>query len=146
MIQVSINTRTRQLPFTVQTIAHMVHQIALWEKRVRGAVEISLVGEATMRSLNKRHRGLDQPTDVLSFAWQEYQRLPTASLGELYVCYPYIIKQAKRFNVREREEFVRSLVHGLLHLAGFNHEKKKEAGRMFSRQERLVRRLITDFL
>lgn len=120
----------------------MVKVAAKAEKKIRGRVEINLVGEKEMKNINRHYRGINQPTDVLSFAWHEERVLPSALLGQLYLCYSYINRQAKRFKVSVKEEFTRSLVHGLLHLVGYHHLKKTEAKRMFSLQEKIVARLF----
>lgn len=91
------------------------------------AVSISFIGEARMRRLNHTYRGLDQPTDVLSFV-----------LGDIFLCPSYIRRQAKRFGVSYQEECTRTLIHGILHLAGYDHATKREAERMFSLQEQLL--------
>jgi probable rRNA maturation factor len=78
------------------------------------------------------------PTDVLSFetgtSWGEVDE----ELGDIFLCQEYIRAQAHRFHVSPKEEMIRMLVHGILHLLGYTHEKKKDADRMFSLQEQYV--------
>ncbi len=112
---------------------------ARYERKIRGTVEIIIVGDRRMRTLNRLHRGLDRPTDVLSFAWSEDRSGPPSPLlGQLYLDYIYIIRQAKRFKVSHREEAVRMAAHGLLHLAGHDHKQSVEAKKMFDLQEKIV--------
>lgn len=106
--------------------------------KAKGSVEVSIVGDKEIRDLNFRYRGLKKVTDVLSFAWQEDKVIKTDSLGQIYICYPQIVRQAKTFGVKPEEEFVRMLAHGFLHIIGHDHGKKKEAEIMFGLQEDIV--------
>ncbi len=84
-----------------------------------------------MKNLNSRHRGIRKTTDVLSF--------PSEEGGDIFICLPQIKRQAKLFSVPWSEEADRMLAHGLLHLFGYNHIRKPEAGRMLAQQEKLVK-------
>lgn len=124
-------------PYSQSFVENVAEQAAHHEKKIRGSVEITMVSEATMKKLNREHRGKNVATDVLSFPWEESKGAATI-LGELFICYPYIVRQAKRFTVPVKEEFVRMLAHGLLHLVGHDHVKTAEASKMFSLQEKIV--------
>ncbi len=99
-----------------------------------------------MQVLNKRYRKLDRPTDVLSFSSQEAD-LPKAlqstliSWGDVIICPPYAKKEAKRRSLPLREELIRLLIHGVLHLAGYDHQTEKDEAKMFGIQEGLVEEL-----
>lgn len=111
--------------------------------RLRRSIEIHLISNRVMQNLNHKFRGLKRPTDVLSFVWSESAaRPPQEPLGVLYLAPRYIEEQARRFEVPVREEFTRSLVHGLLHLAGRDHVKIKDAKIMFALQERVVNQFL----
>ncbi len=139
MIEVMVN-QTVRTKLHSSSIRKAVEFIARHEPRVRGAVEIQLIGERYMQKLNHRFRGQNRVTDVLSFSWREDTQWQGNHLGQLYLCPKYIQRQAKRFGVTPTEEFLRTLVHGLLHLIGYDHQTAQEARRMFSVQERLVDR------
>ena len=129
--------------FTSKDIQKLLAVAAASVDSITGTVEIGAVGAARMRALNRHYRGIDGPTDVLSFAWNETAP-PTPGtqtlLAQIYLCPPYIRRQAKRFAVSYREEFVRMLFHGLLHSVGYDHQTKKQAAEMFPLQEKLVAR------
>lgn len=113
------------------------------EPRLRGSIEIHLVGNRVIEKLNHKFRGFQRPTDVLSFAWSESAgRLPQEPLGVVYLAPRYIKAQARRWQTPSGEEFTRSLVHGLLHLAGHDHVKIKDAKIMFALQERAVKKAL----
>lgn len=101
-------------------------------------LEINIVGDKEIKDLNKRYRGLNKVTDVLSFAWQEDKKIKTSNFGQIYISYPQIIRQAKELSINPREEFVRMLAHGFLHILGYDHGNKKDATVMFKIQEEIV--------
>ncbi len=87
-----------------------------------GHVSVVLVDEQRIRELNRAHRGLDEPTDVLSFPVDE--RAPTPGpreLGDVVIC------------PQQTEDLEEAVVHGILHLAGHDHET--DGGEMLALQE-----------
>ena len=110
-------------------------------RRPRGLVSVHLVGSARMREYNRRYRGRNRPTDVLAFPAGQAAGAGD-DLGDIIICVPYIRRQAKEQGVSYEEECFRMLIHGLLHLLGFDHEQSAEARVMFSRQERLLRQAL----
>lgn len=107
-------------------------------------VGISIVGEEAMTRLNEsflRHKG---STDVITFDYSETSR-PKYLAGEIFVCLDEALAQAPRFRVTWQNELVRYIVHGILHLSGFD-DKTAEARRKMKREEnRLMRRLTAHF-
>lgn len=110
------------------------------EPKLRAPIEINFIGAKQIKALNYQFRGIDQPTDVLSFAWNEETKTPTPSklIGQIYLCPWYIRRQANRWQVSESEETVRMLTHGLLHVVGYDHHTAPEAKQMFALQETVV--------
>ncbi|MBT4120599.1 MAG: rRNA maturation RNase YbeY [Candidatus Magasanikbacteria bacterium] len=105
---------------------------------------INLVGEKRMKNLNNLYRGKDSVTDVLAFALQDI-KIPVddlQDLGDIFICVPQIKRQAREFKVSIKEEFTRILVHGILHLLGFDHVKESGAKKMFSLQEKIVHKIV----
>ena len=103
---------------------------------IKDEVELSvaILGPGRMREVNKRYRGKNRVTDVLSFPETEiiFQGLKIGpkktmrGLGEILICPRVLKKNAKRFNTSFKEELVRVLIHGTLHLLGYSHEEKKD--------------------
>ncbi len=108
------------------------------EKKISGELEVNIVGNKTIQKLNQEFRKKNQVTDVLSFAWREDKKLASAMLGQIFICYPRIKRQAKEFQVELKTEFIRMLAHGLLHLAGYDHGHPKEAKKMSTLQNKIV--------
>ena len=100
------------------------------EKENKKDIELSiaLVGQGRMRKLNKKYRKKNKVTDVLSFQYN--------NSGEIAVCLREVKKNAKKTNIIFEEELARVLLHGLLHLLGYDHEKSKiEAEKMREKEE-----------
>ena len=137
MISVDIN-KDKDCPFSFKKIEKIVKITAMVVKKIKGEVEINVVNDIAMKKINKQYRNINKTTDVLAFAWNEDKQIKSNILGQVYLSYPQIKKQAKEFNISVKEEFTRILVHGLLHVVGYDHTTKKQANKMFSLQEELV--------
>lgn len=102
-------------------------------------VGVLLVGEDEMQALNRAHRGIDVPTDVLAFPIDEdgpaLDGVPRM-LGDVVICVPVAVAQATEAGVTPGAELLDLLVHGTLHLLGYDHER--DGGEMLARQADLV--------
>ncbi len=99
---------------------------------------IVFIDDEKMHELNKTYRGIDRTTDVLSFAFEDNNKLcyNIRQLGEIFVSIPRMQQQAKEYGHSEVRELSFLVVHGLLHLLGYDHTKgEKEEKEMFSKQE-----------
>lgn len=106
----------------------------------KAVIEVLVVGDARMRSMNVEHLQHDYTTDVLSF---ELGHLPDGSLmGQLVVCAPFAQRQAKRRGISREEELVRYVVHGCLHLVGHDDHDDAERETMWRVQEAIVQDLM----
>lgn len=100
------------------------------------SLQLALMGTAKMRKLNGEFRGANKATDILSFAATE-----PGSLGELALCWPVIRAQARAHAHSVKAECFYMLVHGILHLLGYDHEATAaEARRMFKIQDEIFAR------
>lgn len=111
-------------------------------------ISVSFVSSTKIQALNKAYRRKDRPTDVLSFSSREADlpkalQVQTLSWGDVIICSSYAKQEAKRRGLPLREELVRLLVHGVLHLAGYDHVTEPDELKMFRLQERLVEELTT---
>ena len=105
---------------------------------LRSAANVTLryVGEAEARSLNLEYRGRDYATNVLTFI---YEKKPLA--GDVVICAPVVAREARSQGKSARAHHAHLLVHGLLHLQGFDHEEEREAARMEARERSILARL-----
>ncbi len=112
---------------------------ALELENVSNAVlSIIFIDDEKMQALNKEYRGLDKTTDVLSFAYEDNAKIDLGfrMLGEIFVSIPRMQLQAKEYGHSETRELSFLVVHGILHLLGYDHTLgKKEEEDMFRRQE-----------
>ena len=111
----------------------------------KSELSIVLTGDAEVRELNRLYRGKDKTTDVLSFPLLEGKRLKSGRgdslpLGDVVISIPQAKRQAREQTKAFKEEMALLLVHGILHLLGFDHGTKAEEKRMFGLQERLLKR------
>jgi probable rRNA maturation factor len=107
---------------------------------VCGDVTVVLTTDRAIRTLNRKYRGKDQPTDVLSFAIGDgvQQGEP---FGDVVISVETARRQAREYDAPLRTEMVRLLVHGVLHLCGYDHHERKMAARMHGLTRRLVTKL-----
>ena len=105
-------------------------------------ISIAVVGAETIKELNRVYRGQNQVTDVLSFGELDKAIEFTADsknyLGEIIICYPQAVRQAKRVGHSVNQELELLLIHGFLHLLGYNHEKTREAKVMRELEQRIL--------
>lgn len=105
---------------------------------------IGLIGNAEMRRLNAKFRNKDYPTDVLSFPAE--QNLPGAMplLGDVIISLDKARQQAKERSRSLQEEVVTLLIHGVVHLLGYDHERSEKDARIMGRLEKKVYRALCD--
>lgn len=124
--QVAINNRTRSR-LNLKLLEKVISKFLLSRKLPRAEVSLVLVGDQLMRRLNRQTRGKDKVTDVLSFRDSDSPVKEPNFLGEIVIDYQQIKRQAKIFQTSIQEELVFILVHGLLHLVGYDDKTKAEA-------------------
>jgi len=100
-------------------------------------LSIAIVCDARMKALNKKHRKKDRVTDVLAFDYG----LQFGGQGEIIICLPQAKRQAKELGHSLKDELIILLIHGLLHLAGYNDETKKDFNKMLKKQKEVWRKI-----
>jgi probable rRNA maturation factor len=109
-----------------------------------GEVTVVVTDEQGIRELNRDFLGRDTITDVLAFATQEeggpFVPAPEAGnyLGDVIVCYPRAVEQASEQGHSAQEELSLLVVHGVLHLLGYDHATEKEQAAMWALQEEIL--------
>ena len=113
-------------------LGRLIRATLALEGRRAGDVTVVLTGDAELRELNRRWRGLDRATDVLSFS---YDGAPARAVsGDLVISLDRLAEQARRFRVSRGEELARLVIHGALHLAGLDHHRAAERRHMRARE------------
>jgi len=109
-------------------------------------LSLSLVRDAEIRQLNRAYRGRDRPTDVLSFSLREGESGAVArALGDVVISLETAKRQGRENGLTLGEEVNRLLVHGILHLAGYDHETSTREERRMKRKERQMLRRIAEW-
>lgn len=99
----------------------------LEEKKKELNLSIALIGPNRMKKLNKRYRGKNRVTDVLAF--------PNQDSEEIVICLREVKKNAKKFNSTFKKELTKVLIHGVLHLLGYDHEKGEREREEMEKEE-----------
>lgn len=121
----------------VQSVLNtVVRRLASRERKRVTECAVIFVGDTRMQTLNRLHRGADRATDVLAFPGEE------GELGDIVIAVPYVHRQARRFSVPFKEECARMLIHGVLHLLGYDHHQEREASKMFRLQEAVLNDIL----
>lgn len=130
----------KRLPLSKKRLLRTAEIVLKRVRRPNGSVSIHCIGDDRMHTLNRVYRGIDRPTDVLSFAAGEgiMKKESGEEIGDIFLSIPYLERQARRVGVPVEEECMRMLIHGILHAVGYDHGKKKDAAIMFALQEDIL--------
>ena len=126
-------------PLGAARTADAVRAVLRGERR-RATISVTFVGRDRMRGLNQRYKGSSRATDVLAFELPQ----PGGRLaGDVYICVWRARAQARAHRVTAREELLRLVVHGTLHVLGWDHpeDDTRDQSAMWQKQERYVKSL-----
>jgi len=124
-----------------------VASAALRHEGVEGPAELGIwiTNEDEVHQLNRTYRGVDSSTDVLSFGEDDddearFVLAPGAvhHLGDIAISYPHVVRQAGEYGHSQTRELAYLLVHGLLHVLGYDHEQSEAAAEMRTREEAIL--------
>lgn len=102
---------------------------------------IIIVDNKKIHEINKQYRGIDRPTDVISFALEDSEGVELENyriLGDIYISIDKVKEQAREYGHSETRELCFLAVHGFLHLLGYDHMKPDEEKIMFGKQEEIL--------
>ncbi len=149
MIDVVLHNRTKERTFGRAFLERVCEAAAPFLKVPRGhtaEVGVTLIGRAAMRTLNRTRRKIDRPTDVLSFPlhMQPITGYTAVLLGDLFICADIVRVHAKESGLSLRNQMQWTVVHGLLHLAGYDHETgAADEKKMQATEQKILKRLVT---
>jgi probable rRNA maturation factor len=107
-------------------------------------LSLGLIGNAEMQKLNAKYRHKDYPTDVLSFPIDETLPATNRLLGDVIISVEQARDQAKKRGRSRDEEMVTLLIHGIVHLLGYDHERSAKDARVMKRLENKVYRQLCE--
>jgi probable rRNA maturation factor len=137
---VGVDVRVEDAPPAVTDEAFVTRVLAAAAARIEvsGEVSVSFVSDEEIHELNRTYRNVDRPTDVLSFAMEEEFAPGLRVLGDIVVSLPTARRQAEAYGHGLEREVAFLLVHGFLHLNGYDHETEADEERMFALQEEVL--------
>lgn len=97
-------------------------------------INLSFISSEEMQELNKQFRGIDKDTNVLSFENQDISREHTKVLGDIAICYPYVVNEAIVSEKDLDSHISHMFIHGILHILGYDHANESEADNMESKE------------
>ncbi len=99
---------------------------------------VRIVGEQESQQLNSRYRGIDKPTNVLSFPFEAPPGSDSDYLGDLVICAPLVQREAQQQHKPEKHHWAHMVVHGVLHLRGYDHQLDVQAVEMEALEKRIL--------
>lgn len=116
---------------SLQVNEQLLNSLAL--KLTNKDIELIITSNEVIHSINKEHRNVDKPTDVLSFP---YEDMPMAPLGSIVISQDFVINKSQELNHSTDDELALLFIHGLLHLLGYDHEV--DNGEMRLKEKELI--------
>ena len=129
-----------------------VAEITLQHEGVAEETQMTLVitDDEGIQELNRQFRDTDSPTDVLAFASEEGEDFVTPSdlpayLGDVIISYPRAVEQAAQEGHSTKNELALLVIHGILHLLGYDHKEEEKRTQMWKQQDNIMKQLTTTF-
>ena len=130
-----------QVDFKYSYLKKVIKRTLKHEKVENAYFSIIFVNEEEIKKINKEYRGIDKVTDVISFALEDSKDTINNDLrilGDIYICIPRMLEQAKNYGHSIKRELSFLTIHGLLHLLGYDHMEKEDEKEMFALQELIL--------
>jgi probable rRNA maturation factor len=143
-MSVDINRRGAGKNYPVGELRKIARMLLRELRQTRVELSIGVVGDKEMRKLNAKYRKKNRTTDVLSFPSGE--RLPSGAvlLGDVVISVEQAARQAKERHKTTKSEMFTLLIHGLLHLLGYDHERSERQAKLMARLERRLHKRLCE--
>ncbi|MFO1388172.1 rRNA maturation RNase YbeY [Cellvibrio sp.] len=139
-IDVEVNSSSTKIP-SVENIEHWISTALHSDELAEAEVSVYIVDEEESQELNFQYRAKDKPTNVLSFPADIPDEVGVPLLGDLVVCAPVVEREAQEQGKTLEAHWAHMLVHGTLHLLGYDHVEDDEAEVMEALETRLITQL-----
>ena len=142
-IAVHVSVEGERIPLARSRVSEIARRVLEAEHVNDAMLSITFVGGRAMAALNRRHLGRRGTTDVIAFGFgRSAPRSPV--VGDIYIAPDVARANALTHGARVREELIRLIVHGVLHVLGYDHaeDETRNESEMWARQERLVARVM----
>lgn len=141
MIKIYFDIITEPIPKLYETLMKRVIRKAVTEHYPshRFEVNVTVCDDETIKEINKEHRGIDKPTDVLSFPFLDFDSPETLTmLGDIIISRDTAYRQADEYGHSPKREFCFLAAHSALHLLGYDHETEEEREEMEAKQREIL--------
>ena len=149
-MEITLINRTNQ---DMKQYAPLFHEIAASAEKVLELddaciISVTFVRSAAIHRINRDYRGIDRPTDVISFAVRDdtdgFEDVEEEmDLGDIFINIDYARRQAKEYGHSEKREICFLFTHGLLHCLGYDHMTEKDEKEMFRLQDRILDPIVS---
>ncbi|TDF42071.1 rRNA maturation RNase YbeY [Alteromonadaceae bacterium M269] len=134
---------TTHLP-SLNEIQHWCNTLLRHQDLSDKEITIRIVDEEESHSLNKQYRGKDKPTNVLSFPFDAPEHVTIDLLGDLVICEPVVLNESKQQEKDVKHHWAHLIIHGCLHLLGYDHINDDEAEEMEAIEIAILAKLSID--
>jgi probable rRNA maturation factor len=128
------NITLKQIKSLVQRICNLI--------KIDADISVILCDNNIIHAINREYRNKNKPTDVISFSYMEYPFPAVESapepLGDIYISLEKAMENARSYEVKYSDEIKRLLIHGILHLIGYDHERSPEDERIMQEKEEQI--------
>jgi probable rRNA maturation factor len=138
-VEVQRASDTKKAPTNARLKA--IAEAAVAGRRDHAGVLVRIVDEPESRALNLRYRGIDRPTNVLSFPFEAPPQVRSRHIGDLVICAPVVEREAAEQGKPLEAHWAHMVVHGVLHLLGHDHETDADAETMEALEIAILGRL-----
>ncbi len=145
MMKIWIRNQQKHIPLDSGKIKRAARRILTELGFLDAELSVLLVDDARIRELNQKHLGRDRPTNVLAFSMREgeFSTLHPHLLGDLVISVETAKRQSNRYGLNDMEMVIFLMVHGVLHLIGYEHEgTRKGAREMTAKQRELFQQVM----
>ena len=142
-MKITVSNLNLRRKLNVNFIKKITRMVLRNIKRSRSRIDLDLVflDDRAIRVFNKAYKGKDRPTDVLSFNINAEELKTGRTFGEVLISSDTAFRNSKAFKTNFEEEIALYVIHGILHLFGYEDETAGDRGKMFRLQERVLRAL-----
>jgi len=141
IMNVEIFNETNKNLKELETLPNLIDYAIKSEKLGNVIFNVIIVDEKKIHELNREYRGIDRPTDVITFALEDNEDIVYKDfrlLGDIYICIEKVYSQAEEYGHSVSRELSFLTIHGFLHLLGYDHMNEEEEKIMFKRQEEIL--------
>jgi len=127
-VEVQRASKSKKIPTKTNLARYL--EAALDGRHGDAKLVIRIVDEPESRALNRQYRGIDKPTNVLSFPFEAPPHVPSKHIGDLVICAPVVEREAAEQGKALDAHWAHMVVHGVLHLLGYDHQTDADAETM----------------